>query len=537
MSSFSSPELITNRFLGFLIWQSITTTLIYLLTKTLISFPTPHFSLLTPFTYLTFTLSHLLFSYFLSTISSPQPTPPASITELGASLVRFIINSVIGGTRSPGGSTQSFRVRVKTSLGFVLLTISGGLSGGIAVICLCGDGEDLVGLGLRGFVFGGIYGVHYVCCRRWVLVFPIIQRPPFYSFKMELPSAIRNALKLSSLSYLCSAVVVIFLPVQFKSHSTIWKFIAEQVIFYVGSFSVCLCWELSHHLHQVLHTKRCIFAPPKGSAAAETNPSEPLLATLEESTPKSLLQYLAYLDLCMTCESNVDTWRRAAFFEETGETYRRVIALCLRPLEHMTSKLVEGLEGSSEEKTIQLSQQLRSPLDMVNELKLDEAFNDVQLCVWCARTSSSLTARSRKDDRFGVAQLSGCNASVISTLISCLIAVEACMGKKTHLQNSQFMGPTNIKWAPLNAGKRDSPPPSSILSKRRGGLLHGKAYAMADVLRTSIYMIVSVFYDEMIRSTKAGNLEKDWIADSKPLYGTRDLLAQKLSQFLDFRAS
>ncbi|KAL5721581.1 hypothetical protein ACHQM5_005207 [Ranunculus cassubicifolius] len=329
---------------------------------------------------------------------------------------------------------------------------------------------------------------------------------------MELPSAIRNALKLSSLSFLCSAVVVIFLPVQFKSHSTIWKFIAEQVIFYVGSVAVCLCWELSHHLHQVLHTKRCIFAPPKGSAAAETNPSEPLLATLEESTPKSLLQYLAYLDLCMTCESNVDTWRRAAFFKETGETYRRVIALGLRPLEHMTSKLVEGLEGSSEEKTNQLSQQLRSPIDVVNELKLDEAFNDVQLCVWCARTSSSLTARSRKDDRFGVAQLSGCNAS-------------------THLQNSQFMGPTNIKWAPLNTGKRDSPPPSSILSKRRGGLLHGKAYSMADVLRTSVYMIVSVFYDEMIRSTKAGNLEKDWIADSKPLYGTRDLLAQKLSQF------
>lgn len=67
--------------------------------------------------------------------------------------------------------------------------------------------------------------------------------------------------------------------------------------------------------------------------------------------------------------------------------------------------------------------------------------------------------------------------------------------------------------------------------------MHGKAYAMADVLRTSIYMIVSVFHNEMIGSTKAGSLEKDCITDNKPLYGTRELLVQKLSLFLDFQDS
>lgn len=80
----------------------------------------------------------------------------------------------------------------------------------------------------------------------------------------------------------------------------------------------------------------------------------------------------------MVCENNVDTWRRAAFFEETGETYKRVIAVCLRPLEKLASKLAEGLE-SSVDKNSQLSKQLLSPTDSRLESKYCEPLKNFQV--------------------------------------------------------------------------------------------------------------------------------------------------------------
>ncbi|KAB5565137.1 hypothetical protein DKX38_005223 [Salix brachista] len=80
------------------------------------------------------------------------------------------------------------------------------------------------------------------------------------------------------------------------------------------------------------------------------------------------------------------------------------------------------------------------------------------------------------------------------------------------------MGPVTIKRITPNTGRRDV----------------AKACGKVDVSRNSIYGIVSVFHDEMLTSTKASLLEKGWATEITPLFGTYELLVQKLRHFLDF---
>ncbi|KAJ6838946.1 uncharacterized protein M6B38_317865 [Iris pallida] len=512
----SSSEIIKNRYLGFLIWQSLATAPIHLLLspspRPLLPPPPP-----LPPPPLPLPLSPLF-------PAPPPPPPPLLLSSLLKSLIA-------GGGSSP--SSADARHRSRRTLASAAFLLASAMSGSLAVAAVAGRRGGVLEAGAAGAARAGV-GADYLYRRRWVFGFPIIQRTLYYSFKMGLSSSAKQALKLSTVSFFSSTVLMIFLPDQFKSKTTRVQFIIQLIYFYVGMSAVSFCWELSHHLLQVMHTKRCSFAPPQGSAAAETNPSEPLLEALEQSSPRSLLQYLAYLDLCMVSESNVEPWRRAAFFEETGETYRRIISVCLRPLEQLTSRLAEGLEGISKDKSDMLSQQLISPTDSYGDSRLHEAFNDLQVCTWSARTVAALTARSRWEDRYGVAQLTSCNSTVVSTLLCTLMAVEVCLGKKTSPQPAQFMGPANIRWATGSTGRRDIQ--TATPSKKRGSALYGNAYALADVLRTSIYEIVSAFQADMQGNAKA-LLEKNWIVDGKPLYGTREILVQKLSLFLDFRAN
>ncbi|XP_020080306.1 uncharacterized protein LOC109703964 [Ananas comosus] len=520
----SPRDVVKRRWLGFLIWESIASTALYLLSSLFLSRRPFPLSLLS---FLSFHLSLLLLSLSFFILASPRPEPSASLAELAKAPFFAPLRGEL-------------RRRVRRALDVALFASLCCVSGFLAAAAACGDADELVdarrllGLGLRGSVFGLVFGIQYLYRKRWVLRFPIIQRPLFYSFKMGLPSSIKRAVKLSIRALFCSFILMLFLPKEFKGKRTIGRHIIQQIKFFIGTFTVSLCWEISHHLLQVVHTRRCIFAPLQGSAAAETNPSKILLETLEQSSPRSLLQYLAYLDLCMVSESNLERWRRAAFFEETGETYRRVVNACLRPLEQLASKLAEGLEGFYVDKADFLSQQLNPPLDIHVQSRLFETFNDFQLSTWCARTLAALTARSHWEDCYGVAQLTGSNADVVSTLLSSLLAVEACLGKKTNPQPAGFLGPASIRWATAGTGRKESI--TAIASKTRGFALQGNAYAMADVLRTSIYQVVSAFHADMQANLKASVLEKNWISEGKPLFGTRPVLVQKLCLFLQYNA-
>lgn len=65
----------------------------------------------------------------------------------------------------------------------------------------------------------------------------------------------------------------------------------------------------------------------------------------------------------------MEPWRRAAFFEESGETYKRIVTACLKPLEEFTSKIAEALEGFASDK----------PELMLQQSKLFSAFDDSQV--------------------------------------------------------------------------------------------------------------------------------------------------------------
>ncbi|EES07443.1 hypothetical protein BDA96_04G298100 [Sorghum bicolor] len=411
----------------------------------------------------------------------------------------------------------------RSALATALLAAAGTLCVGAAAAMLPEDAgwEAVAWLGFRGAVLGSIFAGHYFGRRRWLLQFPVLQRPLFYGLKMGLLPSGNRALKLSIQAFLISHFLVFFLPWQFRKGGSV---ILTEISILMVTAAVSFCLEINYQFVQVVHTRRCSFAPPQSTAAAETNPTEFILETLEQSDSRSLIQYLAYQDLCVVSECNVEPWRRAAFFEESGETYKRIVTACLKPLEEFTSKIAEALEGLSSDK----------PELMLQQSKLFSAFDDSQICTWCARTLAVLTARSRQEDRYGVAQLTGCNAAVMTTLLSALVAIETCLGKKTNPQPVHSLGPENIRWASLSTGRKGTG--VSIASTQKGGL-HKKAYTMADVLRTSVYQIVSAFIDDLRANAKPSSLEKNWISEGrKPVYGSQAVLVQKLILFIEYRA-
>jgi nucleoporin NDC1 len=71
--------------------------------------------------------------------------------------------------------------------------------------------------------------------------------------------------------------------------------------------------------------------------------------------------------------------------------------------------------------------------------------------------------------------------------------------------------------------------------------MHKKAYALADILRTSVYQIIAAFGEEMVVGSGSGKgvaiAERDWLSQTTPLYGTHEMHLQKLGLFLEYRVN
>ena len=67
--------------------------------------------------------------------------------------------------------------------------------------------------------------------------------------------------------------------------------------------------------------------------------------------------------------------------DTTSFESKRVIAVCLRPLEQLASRLGEGL-GNSVDKPAQLSNQLLSPTDSPLDMKCLEQLSNFKVCVY-----------------------------------------------------------------------------------------------------------------------------------------------------------
>ncbi|KAI3679354.1 hypothetical protein L2E82_51434 [Cichorium intybus] len=450
-----------------------------------------------------FLLSNQMFSNRFSLIFSPPPVHQLSPIKFLIGVCKLIFVNE--------GQPMTFdqKQRVGVTFKFLHFLAFSGLTASVSVNSI--SGCYTYGALVRGFVVGLFYASHY---RRWVLDFPIVQRRPFFLYKLGFLKAVTRALKLSSAGYLLTLVVPVF--INYKSELATRDLIMEQIVFYLALVVVFLCWELNRNLMKVLFTKRLIFAPPKESEAAQLNPSDHLLTVLEDTTLPHDVRYLVYYDLLLVSESNVEKWRRDALFEETGDTYRRVITACLKPLEQLILDLTSNHLPSSTS-------------------RLNEPFYDFQILTWCSRIVSSLTVRSQKEDRFGVAHFTGSNAATITTLLSSLVVVEAFMGKETQLPstNQCLTCHAYFRATVLRSTREDT----ITRLYQKNIPQYSKAYSMADILRTSIYQIVSLFHQQMLASSKAGRLQKEWITSDKPLYGSGELLVHKLCMFLEFEAN
>eukprot|EP00249_Psilotum_nudum_P007065 c20284_g1_i1 orf=597-2279(-) len=497
-----------------------------------------------------FLVAQVIFLLGEMVVTAAEDENSVAVGDIAFGVVKLAWSGIVGSriNVSPSNDVAVLARKLQTTANRFLFTIACATAGFLSMACLRWASLEEKGPFVKAFhgaVLGLVYAIVHIYRKKMILSFPIIQRGIFFGFKMGFQEAAWNSLKLSAMPTIFVEMVV--LVVNSRAITVVWS--QKALLAHVTTALFCdtfiaFCWELCHHLCQVVHTSRHRFSPSFGTSAAETTPHDLLLMALEKTEKNSVIHYLAVLDLCTVSESNVDAWRRGALFEESGETYQRVITECLRPLDMLTMQLASYVNGSyiDGDKDI-LKHQMQSHGYSWKSKggSIDQIFKDLQLCSWCARSAAALTSCSKNEDMYGVAQLRGCNSAVVSSLLSCLLVTEVSLGRRRNTQYLNLIGPNNIRWTVPSRGMFEDIGIRHHLPFKKKTALHKKAYAMADIICISLYQIVNVFKDEIassISTSKSSSLaERDWLGNSKPLYESHETHLQMLSLFLEFKVN
>eukprot|EP00850_Spirogloea_muscicola_P013416 SM000091S24574 [mRNA] locus=s91:123792:137528:+ [translate_table: standard] len=404
-------------------------------------------------------------------------------------------------------------------------------------------------LAAAGALLGGLHAAARLQLGVPPLSFPALQRRFIFRVKLSLPQACSSAVELAATALVAFAALRLW-----AARGAVWgsrhfsqDLPALLTALALASFCCSLCSILAPCCLalQVIMTERQVFAPPPGSAAAERDPAGLLLAALEHKGNDGdacLLRHLALLDLCLLAEQDGGSWQRTMIFEKSGSTYRRVISQCLSELDGMTGVLTRALQappkqaGSAAALQAQLWQSEGKPrVPAVNEV-MRLVLRSYQLCCWSARAAAMLTARSKVEDRYGVAQLGRHNACVVSSLLSLLLAAEA-LAKLcgTGGNSKKYMNHPLTRLQGLWSARKRT---HRYIPSRQAAVVHAPIAALEDVVRTSLYAIVGAFEDDMLLRTKPDGrpvISTEWLQPAKPLSGSLDVHRDKLEGLLNFK--
>eukprot|EP00898_Chlorokybus_atmophyticus_P003446 jgi/Chlat1/4101/Chrsp26S04146 len=152
-----------------------------------------------------------------------------------------------------------------------------------------------------------------------------------------------------------------------------------------------------------------------------------LLLEALASKQSPMLQHLALLDLCQVAELGSGRARREALFAETA--WSTVEQACLQPINAFTKDLAEAVSvafqvaktGASS--ALSASNMSAPPSNLVLRFGEVPSIKD-SVVAWSARAISSLVAASHQEDTYGIVQLQGSIAAVVTALTSSLLAIE-----------------------------------------------------------------------------------------------------------------